>query len=102
MLYWIDKFKDVDACVDLVLNLREALESDHVNERSMLVDVPGPYGGKQRQFACPMKFSDYDPEYRRYGCAPGEDTLEVLKSLNFGDNEIREFKDQGIIDFKYN
>ena len=100
--YWIEKFKGVDACVDIVLNLREALESDHVKERGLLVDVPGPYSEALRQFACPMKFSDFNPKYKRYGCAPGEDTLEILKSLNFDDNEIREFKEQGVIGLKQN
>jgi len=94
--YWMDKFKEVDACVEPVLTFNEAVTSDHAKERGLLVKVPGPDAKELTQLACPIKFSDFKPEYKRCGCKLGEDTNDVLKSIGYSDGEIENIKSKGV------
>jgi alpha-methylacyl-CoA racemase len=95
--YWVDVFKDVDACVEPVLTVSEAVSSEHANARGLFVDVPGPDGTTIRQIASPTRFSAYKPEYRWAGPALGKDTVDVLKSLGLTEGEIADMKSKGII-----
>jgi len=94
--YWIERFKGTDACVEPVLSFSEALDSDFVKERSLLVDVPGPGGRPITQIAHPIKFSETSPEYKRAGCELGKDTLDVFQSLGYSTHEIETMKSKGV------
>ncbi len=94
--YWVKRFKETDACVEPVLSFSEALDSDLVKERGMLVDVPGPGGKPITQIAHPIKFSETSPEYKRAGCELGKDTLDVLQSLGYSTHEIEGMKSKGV------
>jgi crotonobetainyl-CoA:carnitine CoA-transferase CaiB-like acyl-CoA transferase len=94
--YWIKRFKETDACVEPVLSFSEALDSDLVKERGMLVDVPGPDGKPVTQIAHPIKFSETSPEYKRAGCELGKDTLDVLQSLGYSTHEIETMESKGV------
>lgn len=94
--YWVKRFKETDACVEPVLSFSEALDSDLVKERGMLVDVPGPGGKSITQIAHPIKFSETSPEYKRAGCELGKDTLDVLQSLGYSTHEIEGMKSKGV------
>ncbi|MEA3223719.1 MAG: CaiB/BaiF CoA-transferase family protein [Thermodesulfobacteriota bacterium] len=94
--YWTERFKGTDACVEPVLSLSEALDSDLVKERSLLVDVPGPGGKPITQIAHPIKFSETSPEYKRAGCELGKDTLDVLQSLGYSTHEIGTMESKGV------
>ena len=95
--HWESVFKDVDACVEPVLTVLEAASSEHAKARELVVDVPGPDGVPIRQIACPIRFSNYRPEYLRAGPALGQDTRDVLNALGLSEAEIGDLKSKGII-----
>jgi len=93
---WVEEFSSVDACVEPVLSLSEALNNMYAKERELVVDVELPGGGKVRQLACPVKFSKTPPEYRHAGALPGLHTEEILLELGYSKEEIKDFDKKGL------
>lgn len=93
-------FSAVDACVEPVLSLGEALHDPQVQARGMVIDCGLPHGGTARQLANPIQFSEAKPEYRKAAVAKGIGihTGEVLKELEYSDTEIQEFEKTGLFD----
>ena len=90
---WMAVFEGRDVCVEPVLSLKEALLEDaHVKEREMVVDVEVPLSGGQtvKQFGFPIKLSETPAQYRHGGYPLGYHTEEILKSLGYSEEEIRE------------
>jgi alpha-methylacyl-CoA racemase len=79
---WQDIFSDIEACVEPVLTFAEACEHPQIQAREMIVDVPKKDGGYQKQIACPIKFSAYQPVYKHTGVSLGANTLEILQYLS--------------------
>jgi crotonobetainyl-CoA:carnitine CoA-transferase CaiB-like acyl-CoA transferase len=94
--HWVKVFKNVDACVEPVLSFSEATKSEHAQARGLLVNVPGPDGKPITQIGLPIKFSDYSPEYRWAGPSLGKDTMGIVESLGFSDEEIQQMKSNKI------
>jgi crotonobetainyl-CoA:carnitine CoA-transferase CaiB-like acyl-CoA transferase len=97
MAEWVEVFRDVDACVEPVLTVSEAVDSGHASGRGLVVDVPGPDSEPIRQIGLPISFSGYSPRYRWAGPSLGKDTSEVLKSLGISDREVSDMKSRGIV-----
>ena len=85
---WIAVFAPLDVCVEPVLTVPEMLAAPHTVARGLVVDVPRPGGGAQRQIASPWRFSAGAAEYRYVGAALGEHTVEVLTAAGFSDEQI--------------
>lgn len=94
--YWLKKFDELDACVAPVLTFDEAIETEYVKSRELIVEIMGPHGEKVKQVAMPIKFSDFKPEYKKPGGLMGEDNIAVLKSLGYEDPVIEEMKQKGV------
>ena len=97
LAHWEAVFKDVDACVDPVLSVKEAAMSEHAKARGLVVEVPGPDGTPIPQIAYPIRFSNYKPEYHRAGPSLGQDTSDVLNDLGLSGADIADLKSKGII-----
>jgi len=93
---WTAVFGKIDACVEPVLSLGEALEDDQVRARGMVVEVGLPGGGKVKQPGHPIRYSATPPEYGPAGCVAGIHTREVLLDLGYGNDEIDEFEKTGL------
>lgn len=85
---WVEVFDVLDACVEPVLTLEEAANHPHTKARGLIVDVPKPNGGTQRQIAFPVKFSKSEPRYDHIGSEMGDHTEEVLREAGYSDAEI--------------
>ncbi len=94
---WTEIFRRVDACVEPVLNAREALDDEQSKERNIYVDIDLPQGGKVRQPTLPIKFSSYKPEYKKIGAADGANTKEVLQELGYTEEQIAEMEKTGLL-----
>jgi alpha-methylacyl-CoA racemase len=93
---WTEEFRKVDACVEPVLSLSEALNNSHSRERGMVVEAGLPNGETVRQLASPIKFSETPPHYKNAGMSPGIHTQEILLEIGYSDKEIEEFENTGL------
>jgi alpha-methylacyl-CoA racemase len=93
---WMALFGKVDACVEPVLSLGEALRDPHISERGLVVEMDLPGCGMVRQLGHPIRYSATPPEYVSAGCAAGTHTREVLCELGYTEEEIEEFEKTGL------
>jgi alpha-methylacyl-CoA racemase len=94
---WQDFASQHDCCLEPVLELDEALGSELVRARGMVVelDQPGAEGVKQLGF--PVKLSRTPGGPQGPGPVLGADTHEVLRGLGYSDDDLRELEEQGAI-----
>jgi len=93
---WMVLFGKVDACVEPVLPLGEALRDPQVEARGLIVEVNLPGGGKMKQLGHPIRYSATQPEYRSVGVAAGTHTREILRELGYAGSQIDEFEKTGL------
>ncbi len=77
LAYWNQLFAALDVCVEPVLSLAEAVDSQIAKERGWVVEVPLEVGQTktQKQLAHPIKCSRSKPVYRFVGRAVGADEI---------------------------
>ena len=95
---WVEVFSPYDACVQPVLNLKEALlEDEQVKEREMVVDVKLPLHEdvSVKQLATAVKLSECPCEYKFAGYPTGYHTKEVIEQLGM---DYAELKAKGVFD----
>lgn len=95
---WVEVFSHYDACVQPVLNLKEALlEDEQVKEREMVVDVKLPLHEdvSVKQLATAVKLSECPCEYKFAGYPAGYHTKEVIEQLGM---DYAELKAKGVLD----
>ena len=85
-------FAALDACVEPVLSVGEAVRHPQLKARALVTAVPRGDGTTQAQMACPLKFSDGLPEPRHIGAAVGQHTDQVLGELGYGAERIEELR----------
>jgi len=88
---WVEVFSHYDACVQPVLDLKEALlEDEQVKVREMVVDVELPTypGVKVKQLATSIKLSECPCEYKHAGYPIGYHTEEVIRKLGLDYAEL--------------
>jgi alpha-methylacyl-CoA racemase len=93
---WIVLFADLDVCVEPVLTIPEMIGHPQTIARKMIVNVPRPDGGLQRQVGLPHKFSGSQPEYKHVGTAIGAHTGEILAELGISEAERRQLSQAGV------
>ncbi len=86
-----------DCCLEPVLDLDEALESDLVRAREMVVELDQPGAGPVRQLGVPVKLSRTPGAVRSPGPVLGEHTRDVLAAAGYADDEIAALEDAGAV-----
>jgi alpha-methylacyl-CoA racemase len=89
---WEAFAREHDCCLEPVLELDEALSSDLVREREMVVEIDQPGAARPvRQLGIPVKLARTPGEPRRLpGPALGEHTEEVLRAAGYSEEEVAE------------
>ncbi len=77
-----------DCCIEPVLDLDQALDSELVRAREMVVEVEQPRLGSVRLLGHPVKLSRTPADPTRPAPALGEHTEEVLRDAGLDDDEI--------------
>jgi crotonobetainyl-CoA:carnitine CoA-transferase CaiB-like acyl-CoA transferase len=86
---------DHDAMIEPVLDLDEALESELVSEREMVVEWTQPELGRVRQLGVPVKMSRTPGSVHAPAPALGEHTEAVLREAGFADEAIAVLLESG-------
>lgn len=89
---WSELFAALDACVEPMLPLSEAVRHPQIEARGLVTEVPREGLPAQRQIACPIKFSTGLPAPRHVGVAVGAHTAEVLAELGYTPEQIASLK----------
>jgi alpha-methylacyl-CoA racemase len=96
---WEQFARKHDCCLEPVLELDEALESELVRAREMVVEIEQPGAERPvRQLGIPVKLGRTPGEHARLpGPALGEHTEEVLLAAGYSDVEIAELVQAGAV-----
>lgn len=79
-----------------VLTDRELISDPNVREREMIIEMPHPEGFTYRSVATGIKFSETPVAVEALPPLLGADSVDVLKSLGYSDNEIKQLIDEGV------
>jgi alpha-methylacyl-CoA racemase len=96
---WTQFASEHDCCLEPVLDVDEALASDLVGEREMVVtlDQPGVADGV-RQLGIPVKLDRTPGEHNRLpGPGLGEHTEQVLRATGYTEEQVAELIEQGAV-----
>jgi alpha-methylacyl-CoA racemase len=84
-----------DAMIEPILDLDEALESELVREREMVVSYEQPGMGEIKQLGFPIKLSRTPASIERPAPALGEHTSDVLSDAGYSAEEIQALEESG-------
>lgn len=95
--YWIDLFKESDACVEKVKSINEAVVEAPINERDMIQKATTRNGFSIQYVANPIKFASRETENVEAALPLGYSTESILHKVGYSDNDIKHFKSTGCI-----
>lgn len=94
---WMNVFINLDACVMPVQSFLEACEDPQIQARDMVVEMDHPILGKIQNVASPIKYSRTPLKIRSFAPKIGQNTKDILRSLGYTDDKIRDFKKKGVL-----
>jgi alpha-methylacyl-CoA racemase len=86
---------EYDAMIEPILDLDEALESELVREREMVVSYEQPEMGEIKQLGFPIKLSRTPARIERPAPGLGEHTMEVLTGAGYSEQDVRDLEESG-------
>ncbi len=92
---WVAFAQEHDCCLEPVLELDEALDSELIESREMILTVDQPGAGPLRQLASPLKIDGRRPARAEPAPGFGEHTDEVLGALGYDADEIAQLRAEG-------
>jgi alpha-methylacyl-CoA racemase len=95
---WTAFAAEHDCCLEPVLDLDEALDSELVRAREMVVELDQPGAAEPvRQLGVPVKLSRTPGGVHGPGPALGEHTREVLEALGYSEADAEALADDGAV-----
>ncbi len=94
---WREFASQHDCCLEPVLDLGEALESELVRAREMVVELAQPGTDGVKQLGVPVKMSRTPGGLRAPGPVLGEHTRDVLTAAGYSEAEIAELEEAGAV-----
>jgi alpha-methylacyl-CoA racemase len=86
-----------DAMIEPILELDEALESELVREREMVISYEQPEFGEVKQLGFPIKLSRTPADVHRPAPALGEHTAEVLGEAGYSEQDVKDLEESGAV-----
>jgi crotonobetainyl-CoA:carnitine CoA-transferase CaiB-like acyl-CoA transferase len=94
---WLAFNDEHDAMIEPVLALDEALDSQLVRDRQMVVEMEQPELGAVRLLGLPVKLSRTPGDVTRPAPALGEHTADVLTEAGFSSEDVAALIDSGAV-----
>jgi crotonobetainyl-CoA:carnitine CoA-transferase CaiB-like acyl-CoA transferase len=94
---WLRILDDAGVPAGPVNDIGEALSSEQVLARGMVVEVEHPANGRYRALGCPIHFSKTPAAIRHPAPLLGEHTRQVLGEAGYGDAEIAAMLEAGTV-----
>ena len=92
---WLAFNDEHDCCIEPVLDVGEALDSELVRARGMVTEIEQPGLGMVRQLGLPVKMSRTPGDPTRPAPAFGEHTDEALREAGYSEEQIAAMLDSG-------
>jgi crotonobetainyl-CoA:carnitine CoA-transferase CaiB-like acyl-CoA transferase len=94
---WAAFAQEHDCCLEPVLEVEEALASELVRAREMVIEFEQPGAGMVKGLGMPVKLSRTPGQVRSGGPALGEHTEQVLRESGFSEDEIVQLLADGAV-----
>ncbi|MGV9199378.1 MAG: CoA transferase, partial [Promethearchaeia archaeon] len=94
---WLKIFQKNDTCVMPVKSFAQACEDPQIKAREMVVKQNHPKFSEIPNVASPINYSRTPLKIRSLAPKTGKHTIEILESLNYSEEEIKELKKKKII-----
>lgn len=94
---WVRLLQQEDIPISPVYDMEETFQDPHVLYRRMVEEVEDPDLGKVRQVGVAIKLSQTPGRVGSAAPLPGEHTEQLLKELNYSDDEIERLRKKGAI-----
>lgn len=94
---WLDKLQKERVPCGMINSIGEVVNHPQVIDRQMIVELPHPKIGKVRVPGNPINFSLTPVKYKSAPPLLGQHTEEVLKELNYSQQDIEALRNAGVI-----
>lgn len=94
---WLEIFHEHDVPCAPALTRAEVIEHPQVLASDVLIETEHPAAGRLRQTRTPAKWRDTVPDPPRGAPLLGEHNEEVLAEIGYDEEEIRGFRERGVI-----
>jgi crotonobetainyl-CoA:carnitine CoA-transferase CaiB-like acyl-CoA transferase len=92
---WVNLMLEAGIPAAPILNLADALDSDHAKAREMVMDLEHPIEGSVRSLGFPVKFSGTPPMVRRSPPLLGEQSGEIMREIGIEDDGVESLRREG-------
>ena len=92
-----DILKDTGIPVSGVMNIAEALDDEHLRARKMVLDITDPIIGNMKLVGNPINLSENPNNINKPSPTLGENTVDIMRSIGYSDEEISQFQKDGVI-----
>ncbi len=94
---WFELSKKKDICLTPIYELDEIMDDPQVQAREMFIDFEDSRVGTIKYLGMPFKLSETPGKIRMRAPGYGEHTGEILRSLNYSDEQVQKLLKDGVI-----
>ncbi len=95
--HWVTVFSHIDACIEPVRTLEEAIHNPPLSERDMIVSISNEKGSLFKQIGNPIRFSSGNYIAHLAGVSLGYNNDEILTSIGYNKDIINKLYDSKVI-----
>jgi len=94
---WFKELIEADVPVAPVYSLDEVFRDPQILQRRVVEEIMHPKAGRVKILGTPIELSETPAKIREPAPALGQHTKEILKTLGYSDEEIKDFEKTGVI-----